>query len=324
MRRKLIPSVLVALVLASMVRAESAPSVVADIAPVHSLVARVMEGVGVPELLVPASQSAHGVALRPSQMRALQSADLVVWVGPSLTPWLERALDNSGAAGRDLELLDVPNTVKLPFRDAVLFAHDHDGDAEGHDEHDEHDEHAGHDEHDDHGHGILDPHAWLDPENAIVWMAAIADRLAGVDPDHGDVYHANAETGAAEMRALIAEIDAQLAPARGRGMIAFHDAYHYFENRFDLTLTGSLRAGDAGGAGPARLAAVQAAIRDGAITCAFAEPQFNPRLLAAVTDGAGVSVSVLDPLGKDLTPGPDLYPQLLRAMTGTIVDCVAK
>ena len=51
----------------------------------------------------------------------------------------------------------------------------------------------------------MDPHAWLDPENGKVWLAAIADALAAADPDHADAYRANAAAGASEIDAAAAE-----------------------------------------------------------------------------------------------------------------------
>jgi zinc transport system substrate-binding protein len=131
------------------------PRVAVDIAPVHALVAQVMAGVGVPDLVLPPTASPHAYALRPSEAAALQGADLVVWIGPQLTPWLAGPLDTlSGNAAR-LGLLEVAGIRRLEFRQGASFeAHDHD-DHEGHDDHahddhgDEAHDHAGH----DHGHG---------------------------------------------------------------------------------------------------------------------------------------------------------------------------
>lgn len=136
------------------------PKVAIDIAPVHSLVARVMEGVGTPDLVIQPGASPHEYSLRPSEARALQDADLVFWIGPDLTPWLADTLETLASDAAVTELLEASGTVELAVRESVLFeAHDHDDHGEeGHDDHghgDEgHDDHAedGHDEdgHDDH------------------------------------------------------------------------------------------------------------------------------------------------------------------------------
>ena len=139
------------------------PKVATDILPVHGLVAKVMDGVGAPSLILPPSASPHGYAMRPSEARALAEAGLIIWVGESLTPWLERAVENMAPDAVSVELLGVKGTKLLEFREGAGFEHDHDHgghgaehkDEHGHDEHahdDKHDEHAHDDKHDEHAH----------------------------------------------------------------------------------------------------------------------------------------------------------------------------
>jgi len=131
------------------------PRVVTDIAPVHSLVSRVMDGIGKPDLIVPNETSPHDYRLRPADAEALESAGLVFWMGEGLTPWMERALDSLSGEATIIELLALDETVTLPFREGALFdAHDH-SEHDNHDDHDDHDhdkEHDDHDDHDDHDH----------------------------------------------------------------------------------------------------------------------------------------------------------------------------
>ena len=141
-----------------------APKVVADIAPVHSLVSRVMDGIGKPNLIVPNETSPHDYRLRPADAEALENAGLVFWMGEGLTPWMERALDSLSGDATVIELLALDETNTLPFREGALFDahdhddhddHDHDKEHDDHDDHDDHDhdkEHDDHDDHDDHDH----------------------------------------------------------------------------------------------------------------------------------------------------------------------------
>ena len=136
------------------------PNVAVDIAPVHSLVARVMEGVGEPNLIVQPGASPHEYSLRPSEAAALQDADLIFWIGENLTPWMKDAVGTLATNASVTTLLETDGTTLLDFREGALFeAHDHDhGDEEhGHDDHGD-EEHAEGDEHghDDHDH---DEHA---------------------------------------------------------------------------------------------------------------------------------------------------------------------
>ena len=310
MSRELPLAIAAALTLATPVGAE-VPSVATDIAPVQSLVARVMAGIGTPALVVPAGTSPHGHALRPSEAAALQSADAVFWIGPDLEPWLGEAIATLAPDARAVALLEVPGTTALPLRDSPLFEPHH---------HDE-DEATDHDD-DDHAHAAHDPHAWLDPENARLWLGAIAEDLAALDPEDAAAYRANAVAGQAEIDALVAEIDATLAPVRGQSFIVFHDAYQYFENRFDFPAAGAISLSDAVRPGPARVRQIHDRVAEAGVTCVLAEPQFNPDLIATVLDGTDARSATLDPLGAGLTPGPDLYPELLRDLAGTLAGCL--
>ncbi|MFK7753306.1 MAG: zinc ABC transporter substrate-binding protein [Sedimentitalea sp.] len=305
-----------------------APRVAVDIAPVHSLVARVMQGVGAPKLIVQPGASPHEYSLRPSEARALQDADLVFWIGPDLTPWLSDTIATLAADATPLALLEANGTIELEFRENALFeAHGHDdhddddhGDAHKDDDHGE----AGHDEegHDEHGHGAHDPHAWLSPQNAMTWLNVIAGQLSAADPDNAGQYFANAAAGRAELDALIGEVNATLAPVRGGQFIVFHDAYHYFENDFDFPAAGAISLSDASDPSPARIAEIRDRIGDQGIDCVLAEPQFNPGLVETVLDGTTAQTGILDPLGSDLAPGPALYPQLIRNLSTALAGCM--
>ena len=346
MRKSMIFGTVSVLALAGTAEAE-VPAVVADIPPVHSLVAMVMGDLGTPDLLVQPGASPHGYSLRPSEARALDRARAVFWIGESLTPWLESAVGALAGDARLVELMDVEGTTRLGFRDGATFeAHDHDHAGHGHDDgqghagHDAHDHEEGHDEdldedqaqkddhdghdHADHGqdHHGHDPHAWLDPQNATLWLDAIATELSGLDPENAAVYRANAEAGKQSLNALTTEITARLDPVRGGNFVVFHDAYQYFETRFDIPAAGSITLSDASDPSPARIEEIHAKVQDLGIACAFTEPQFNPDLVRTVFQGTEATTGVMDPLGADLSPGAELYPQLIRNLAESLVSCL--
>jgi len=303
------------------VAAADVPSVAVDIPPVHSLVSKIMEGVGTPNLIVQPGASPHGYSLRPSEAAALQSADIVFWVSEGLTPWLEGPIEALAKDAKSVELLETAGTTELEFREGVTFEkHGHEED-----DHDDHDEHVqDEDGHDDHGHDdhAHDPHAWLDPENARVWLDVIAKDLALIDPENAEAYAANATASKAELAALITEINTDLEAFRGTNFVVFHDAYQYFENRFDISAAGAITLGDASDPSPARIAEIRDKVVELGVTCAFTEPQFNPGLLQAVFQGTGAVTGVLDPIGSDLPVGTDLYPQLLRNLASNLGGCL--
>lgn len=318
------------------------PNVAVDIAPVHSLVARVMDGVGAPSMIVAPGASPHEYNLRPSEAEALQDADVVFWVGEDLTPWMEDAVATLAEDAAVTELLDSDGTTVLPLREGALFeAHEH-GDHEydrhddnhGHDQEaghdhdhgDEHKDHAGHDHsdeaHEGHAHGVHDPHAWLSPDNAGVWLNTIAAALSAADPDNAGAYYANAAAGREELATLRTEVEAILEPVRGGNFIVFHDAYQYFETAFDFPASGAVSVSDATDPSPARILEIQRRVSAQGVTCVLSEPQFDPGIVEAVMDGFEAGTGVLDPLGSDLEPGAALYPKLLRNLATALAECL--
>ncbi len=201
--------------------------------------------------------------------------------------------------------------------------HDHGHDAAHKDEH----AHGG-DHHDDHGHGHGhhhdgdDPHVWLDPENAKVMAAAMARALAEADPANAALYEKNAAEAAGELDALTAELRDRLAPLAGRSYVSFHDAYQYFDNRFGVRFAGAIAVNPEVPPGPRRLRDLQSALRSENIACVFSEPQFPDGLVVTVAEGTLARTGLLDPLGAEIEPGPDMYAALLNQMADAFVDCV--
>ena len=288
------------------------PRVVVDIAPVHALMSQVMDGVGTPELLLQQDANPHAIQLRPSQARMLADADVIVWVGPDLSPWLDRAIDGLGGADQ-IVLLDHPATTLSEFtapRPAAEHA-DHD---DGHDHHEE----APH----DHAHGDIDPHAWLSADNARAWVGAFADELSLRDPENADAYRANAARADARLADLIGQIEAHLAPHAGAEIITFHEAFGYFADQFGIEIAGSIRPGDAATPSAGALAEIEDLVRAHGVECGFAEPGFDPGLLEAVAGETGLRIGTLDPIGVLQAPGATHYAATMRAIADGIAGCL--
>lgn len=301
------------------------PRVVTDIPPVHSLVAQVMGDLGQPDLLLEKGANAHSFQLRPSQAAGLQEAGLVVWIGPEMTPWLDRALEGTSTA-KELRLLAAEGTFRQDF--GATGAHDHGAEAghddhghEGHDHGTEEKAEGGHDDHAGHSHTGLDPHAWLDPANARHWLGLIAAELSAQDPENAAIYAANAEKAQADLAALDGEIAALLAPVKDKPLVVFHDAYGYFAGHYGLTIAASIAEGDAANPGAKHIAELEALLREGPV-CLFPEANHDPKLVAQLAEATGLTpAGALDPEGSFIEPGAALYGQMLRAMAGTIADC---
>lgn len=329
--------------------------VVVSIKPLHSLVSGVMEDVGTPSLIVQGASSPHTYSLTPSQARTLQHAKVIFWAGHDIESFLEKPLSTLGADANQIELLEAHGLITHEMREGGSFeehAHEHehaDGHkhevehkhedehkhADGHKHEDEH-KHAGHD-HDldkknEHGHGShaahhadeVDAHFWLDPVNAKAIVHEVAEALSEYDPKNAAIYEKNAHKIRAKLDALIAEVQQTVAPVRGKGFIVFHDAYQYFEKRFDIEASGSITVNPDVPPSVGRIQEIRNKIKKLGAACVFSEPQFEPKIIKTVMEGTSAHTGVLDPLGASLTDGPDLYFELIRNMGKSLRDCLSR
>ncbi len=302
--------ILVGIACAGMAHAE-VPRVVTDIAPTQSLVAMVMGDLGDPTQILPANASPHSYALRPSQARSLSDADMVIWIGPVLTPWLHRSIETLSTDAELLELIEVEGVQILPAR----FGHDHD---HGHEEegHGDHDDEAEHDDHEEHVEDGADPHLWLNPDNAIVWLDAIADALSRFDPENENTYKSNAKNAAELVQAELSGYRQNLGHPK---FVTYHDAYQYFEVWSAATSLGTLSQSDATDPSAADMLALRATLADANVACLITEPGAKSQIVETL--GNDLRVEVLDPLGADLEQGSGLYVSLIRQMAEVLNGC---
>ena len=294
-----------------MVIADQKPiSVVASIKPIHSLVAAVMGDIGTPHLLLEAPSSAHHFTLKPSQARSLQAADIVFWVGPTMEQPLTKALATLAPQAQTLPLIESAGLVLINF-DKVTPAHEkHD-----HEKHDKHDEHAKHDNH------LINPHIWLDPQNAKIMLGVIAVRLAKADPENASTYAANADSMAARLAILETDITSQLASYSAAKFLVLHDAHVYFERRFGLRNYGAITTEPDVMPTASRVKALRDELREHHFDCIFTEPFLGQKAVALIAEGSKVSIGTLDPIASNLPAGAQLYPDLLMSYAKALQSC---
>ena len=288
------------------------PQVVVTIAPLHSLVAGVMDGIATPTLLMPGNISPHHYTLKPSTARLIDTADAVFWVGEAIESGLVRALKNMTNPAHQLEMMTLPSLQRLPFRSGDAWEHKHDD----HGEAGEHGHH--HDTHEE----VWDPHIWLDPHNARVIVLAVKDRLIELDPEHTADYTRNAQRLEQRLQALDRDLEAALVPLRDTPYLVFHDAYHYFEDRYGLNAVGAISPTPEQRPGARHLRAVEKKIKQRGVRCIFSEPQFTERYIDLFDTQDGIRYGELDPLGSGIKPGPEHYFLMMRTLAGSLQDCL--
>ena len=296
--------------------------VVTSIKPIHSLASYIMDGVGSPGLIVDGYNSPHSFQLKPSHAKMLEQADIIFWIGEDLENFLEKPLATIAKKAEKIELLEIKGIKKLKFRERNIFeeheGHDDHGDDAKKEEHDDHGHDAKKEEHDDHeghGHGEYDPHIWLDPINAKVILNEITEHLIENDSKNASTYKSNLAKALAEIDKLI--IDVITETNTDLNYVVFHDAYQYYENRFNVNILGAMTVNPDVMPGAEQIHEIHEVIEHDNVSCILSEPQFNPDIIKSIAKDTNVKTGVLDPLGANLKPGKDLYFDLIRNMSAS-------
>ncbi len=310
--------------------------VVTSIKPIHSLASYLMDGIGKPDLIVDGYASPHGFSMKPSHAKMLQNADLIFWVGEDLENFLEKPLKSIAKKAEKIELIEIKGLNVLKFRERNIFD-EHDHDDHGHDDHgkkeddhddhdhddhgkkEEHDDHDDHDEHEGHAHGEFDPHIWLDTMNAKAMLNEMVEHLIENDPKNEAKYKSNLDKALKDIDKLTIEVMTELN--NSVSSIVFHDAYQYFEKRFNVNILGAFTVNTDVMPGAEQLAEIREIIEHDKVACVFSEPQFNPDIINAVAKDMKIKTGVLDPLGATLDSGKDLYFKLIRNMSASFKGC---
>ncbi|CAI0773076.1 High-affinity zinc uptake system protein znuA precursor [Serratia rubidaea] len=293
-----------------MMAGSATAAVVTSIRPLGFIASAIADGVTETEVLLPNGASPHDFALRPSDLRRLRSADLVVWVGPDLEAFLSKPLQPIDAQ-KQLSVAALPAVKPLLQKDAE-GGHDHEGHG---DEHQHEHDHG-------HHHGEYNMHLWLSPEMAKVTAIAIHDRLLELMPQNKDKLDANLRQFENLLTQTDKNVGKMLTPVQGKGYFVFHDAYGYFEKHYGLSPLGHFTVNPEIQPGAQRLHQIRTQLVEQKAVCVFAEPQFRPAVINAVAKGTKVRSGTLDPLGSGIALGKDSYGNFLTALSNQYVSCL--
>ena len=310
--------------------------VLVSIKPFHSLVSAIMQDVSEPLLLINGNNSPHSYALRPSSAENLQQADLVFWGGEILEGFLTKPLQSLASRAKLVSLQETAGLRLLPLRSGIVWqkhetdstidhsAEDDSASTSGIDPHkhetDSANDHSAEDE--TTSTSGTDPHIWLDPYNAKIISAKIVEILTAMDPQNAQSYRINGEKYGLRLELLDRKLKAEMTKVAETPYMVFHDAYQYFEKRYQLNVIGAVTLHLGYGSSVRRLKTVRKTIKKEKIRCIFSEPQFSPKLLQTVTAGTNVKQGTLDPLGAGLESGPELYFILLNNLSHNISSCL--
>ncbi|AWM89543.1 zinc ABC transporter substrate-binding protein ZnuA [Pseudomonas sp. 31-12] len=277
--------------------------VLTSIKPLQLIAAAVQDGVAIPEVLLPPGASPHNYALRPSDVRKVQSVDLVYWIGPDMEGFLPRVLN-----GRTLPSVAIQDLPGLKLRRFAEDSHSH---AEEADEHDH-----------DHRPGSLDAHLWLTPVNARVIASKMASDLSAADPANAARYQSNLKAFDERLDALDLRLKARLAGIAGKPYFVFHEAFDYFEDAYGLKHAGVFSVAAEVQPGAQHVAAMRTRLQEVGKTCVFSEPPLRPRLAETLVAGLPVKLAELDALGGYTPATAQGYEQVLEKLGNDLAGCL--
>ncbi|WP_299667753.1 zinc ABC transporter substrate-binding protein [uncultured Psychromonas sp.] len=207
---------------------------------------------------------------------------------------------------------------------------DHKEHAAHDDDHDEHEEHVAHDDDDDHdGHeehaahddyeGSMDLHIWLSPSIAQKIVDQTSKMLIEIDPANAKQYEINTVKMTAKITKLDQQLQQKLAPIQTVPYLVFHSAYQYFETSYNLNAVGSVTIDPERKPGAKRITEIRKKVRDLKARAVFSEPQFESKLVTTIIEDTGAKTATLDPLGANITAGPDAYFELMNNLADDLV-----
>ncbi len=235
--------------------------------------------------LVGPDEDAHVFEPRPADAKNLLRTRLLVTNGLGFEPWAQKLVKSAGYKG----LTVVASQGVKPRQMLARKGHDH---------------------------ADIDPHAWQDPSNVILYVRNIAAALSKLDPDGKTTYQANSEAYAKELQALDADAKIKIAaiPAAKRKVITSHDAFGYLGAHYGIQFLAPQGASTGSEPSAKEVAQLIRQIQKEKINAVFVENMSNPKLLAQLSKDAGVTIGpalYADALSK--TGGPaDSYLKLVR------------
>lgn len=279
--------------------AEKAPEVLTTVKPLQLIATAITAGVSEPQNLLPVNASPHDYQLKPSDMRKLKAADIIIWVGEPLEHFLQKPITQRSTAAQVITLSPT--------------------DPGGHE-----DEQAEDDQDDHHHHGSGDPHPWLSPIKAREFATQLAQSLIKLDPSNSSRYNDNLKQFKDRLTKTTSKITQQLEPVKSQGYFVFHDAYSGFEDYFQLNHLGAFTLSPERQPGAKHLNEIRQQLELSTAICLFAEPQFKPAIVKTISQGLDVKTATLDPLASQIEVSATGYFDFLQELADSFHQCLER
>ncbi|MDG2176586.1 MAG: zinc ABC transporter substrate-binding protein [Gammaproteobacteria bacterium] len=259
------------------------PQVVTSLRPLQLIAQAITEGISEPLALLDGTQDPHHPALKPSQRLALSRADIFLWIGPQLETGFEAVANDIEAV--TISALSVPGIITLEIGDQI------------------------------------DPHIWLDTENAIIIAAALASELGSQDEANAKNYQANLNRLINSLGDLQNEILADLDPNSFPAFAVYHNAYQYFENQFGIAHADSFTNNEEIQPGIRHILTVKKTLAQNAVQCIVVNPAINTDNLNNQLQLDDIHFVSIDVLGHEPELESASYNDFIRHLAQSFADC---
>tara|TARA_R110000868_G_C10972732_1_gene770834 strand:+ start:20915 stop:21952 length:1038 start_codon:yes stop_codon:yes gene_type:complete len=281
------------------VNADAKPKLLVSIKPIQLIALAIAGDTAEVELLLAPNVSPHLYQLKPSDRQLLANAELVIWVGPSMERFL----------AKPLSLLPSPRVLTLLNESELDTGADIEPDQDEH----------GHSEHQHHG---QDPHIWLSPVQAQHIARQIAQRLSTLLPAQRLTFEQNLQRFSAQLAALDAQLQQQFKALQPKPYMVLHDGYGHFERHYGQRHAAVLSLSPDKKPGAKHLWALSEQLKQGGIACVFKEPQYQPALLATLTQGLAIKQQPLDPMASHIKADANGYYRFMAEFAASFISCV--
>ena len=239
--------------------------------------------------LITGFESEHSYSPKPSHLKAISEARLLLEIGLGLEVWVRGLIKNAG--NERVQIVTTSQGVSV-IADAEDAPH-----AQG------------------------NPHIWLDPENAKIMTRHIADGLIKVDPLHQRDYEANRDLYLRRLDETEKELQARVARLTDRRIITYHPAWPYFARRFGFQIEGDIIRQIGAEPTATHLARLAHRIKSESIKVIVTEPQLNQKVVHALAGDTGARIVMLSPLPGGIK-GTDTYLALLTYDVTALVEAL--
>ncbi|MDB4139468.1 zinc ABC transporter substrate-binding protein [Candidatus Thioglobus sp.] len=284
------------------VAAQSTPSVVVSIKPIHSIVTSLMSGIAEPQLLLKSNNSAHTFHLKPSQVQMLANADLVIIISGDFESGLRKAIKNIEDDSL-FQIISLNNLSIHKSRSEILKSKEHEDTGK-------------------HEDNIYDLHLWLDINNMKLIAKHINKLLIKIDPVNEDKYNNNFLELMLDFEELKIDLKKQITPFLASQFAVFSDTTQYFEKSMNLLRPIIITPYHGARLSIIRTLMAKEAMSDLSVSCLLYGQEAKTNQISVLSEGLSLKTFEIDILGVKYPAGPDQYFNLMKRISSQLASCL--